>query len=106
MNVSLTVEIVIPRWINEVGARTSLSETWREYLTGLLLHEHVHKDIALAAAEEVRQLAKTTAPQGSCAAAIAAFDAAGKAIVDKTVAKQRQYDKDNEHGRVQGVRLP
>jgi len=106
MNVSLTVEMVIPRWVNEVGAQTALSEGWRQYLTGLLLHEHGHKDIAIAAAEEVRQLSKTANPQATCAAAIAVADAAGKAIVDKTVARQRQYDKETEHGRGQGVRLP
>lgn len=106
MNLMLTVEIVFPRWVNELGAPLALSENWRKYLTGLLGHEHGHKDIALAGAEEVRQLPKTALPQGTCAASIAAANAAGKAVVDRTVARQRKYDKDTDHGRGQGVRLP
>jgi predicted secreted Zn-dependent protease len=54
----------------------------------------------------VRALAKTAAPQSSCEAAVAAINAAGKAIVDKTIAGQRRYDLETNHGRNQGVRLP
>jgi predicted secreted Zn-dependent protease len=106
LNVSLTIEIVIPRWVNEIGAQQGLSTNWRTYLTGLLNHEHGHKDIALAGADEVRALTKAAAPQSSCEAAVAAINAAGKAIVDKTIAGQRQYDLETNHGRNQGVRLP
>jgi predicted secreted Zn-dependent protease len=106
MNISLSIEIFMPRWVNEIGAQQGLSTNWRTFLTGLLNHEHGHKDIALAGADEVRALAKAAAPQSSCEAAVAALNAAGKAIVDKTVAKQRQYDLETNHGRNQGVRLP
>jgi predicted secreted Zn-dependent protease len=106
MNISLSIEIVMPRWVNEIGAQQGLSTNWRTFLAGLLNHEHGHKDIALAGADEVRALAKAAAPQSSCEAAVAAINAAGKAIVDKTVAKQRQYDLETNHGRNQGVRLP
>jgi predicted secreted Zn-dependent protease len=106
LNVSLTIEIVMPRWVNEIGAQQGLSTNWRTYLTGLLNHEHGHKDIALAGADEVRALVKAATPHPSCEAAVAAINAAGKAILDKTVASQRQYDRETNHGRDQGVRLP
>lgn len=105
-NISYTVEIVIPRWANEVGAPQSLSTSWRTYLTGLLHHEHGHRDIAEGGVSEVREALKNPVTQTTCPAAAAALNAAGKAIVDKTGAKQRQYDKDTDHGRGQGVRLP
>lgn len=106
LNISLTIEIVMPRWVNEIGAPQGLSTNWRTYLTGLLNHEHGHKDIALAGADEVRALVKAAATYPSCEAAVAAINTAGKAIVDKTIARQRQYDLDTNHGRNQGVRLP
>jgi predicted secreted Zn-dependent protease len=106
LNISLSIEIVIPRWMNETGAQQGLSTNWRTYLTGLLSHEHGHKDIALAGADEVRALVKAAAPQSSCEAAVGAINAAGKAIVDKTIANQRRYDLETNHGRDQGVRLP
>jgi predicted secreted Zn-dependent protease len=106
VNISHTVEIVIPRWANEVGAPQALSTSWRTYLSGLLHHEHGHRDIAEAGVSEVREALKNSVTRGTCAAAAAALNAAGKAIVDKTGARQRQYDKDTDHGRGQGVRLP
>jgi predicted secreted Zn-dependent protease len=105
-NVTYAVEIVIPRWVNEVGAPQALSTSWRTYLTGLLRHEHGHRDIAEEGVEEVRRVLKNPVSQATCAAAAAALNGAGKAIVDKTGARQRQYDKDTDHGRGQGVRLP
>jgi predicted secreted Zn-dependent protease len=106
LNVSLTIEIVLPRWTNEIGAQQGLSANWRSYLTGLLSHEHGHKDIATEGADEVRALVKAAQPAASCEAAVATINAAGKAIVDKTIARQRQYDRDTNNGRDQGVRLP
>jgi predicted secreted Zn-dependent protease len=106
VDLSLAIEIVMPRWINEVGAPQSLSEGWRTFLTGLLNHEHGHKQISMADAQEIRQLSKTSTPQANCDAATNAFNAAAKAIHDKTEAKQAAYDKATDHGRLQGVRMP
>jgi predicted secreted Zn-dependent protease len=106
IELSLTIEIVMPRWVNEVGAPQGLSENWHNFLSGLLNHEHGHKQIALANAEEIRQLVKTMTPQATCDTATNAFNAAARAINDKAEAKQVAYDKATDHGRLQGVRMP
>lgn len=106
INLSMTIEIVMPRWVNEVGAPQSLSDSWRNFLRALLMHEHGHKQISLENAEELRKLVKSATPQPTCDAAGAAFNAAAKAVNDKSDAKQDAYDKATEHGRLQGVRLP
>jgi predicted secreted Zn-dependent protease len=106
VDLSLTIEIVMPRWVDEIGAPQSLSDSWHSFVSGLLNHEHGHKQIAVANAEEIRQLVKTMTPQATCDAAINSFNAAARTINEKAEAKQVAYDKATDHGRLQGVRMP
>jgi predicted secreted Zn-dependent protease len=106
INLTMTIEIVFPRWVNEVGAPQSLSDSWRNFLRGLLMHEHGHKQISIENAEELRKLVKGATPQANCDAAGAAFNAAAKVVNEAAEKKQDDYDKATDHGRLQGVRLP
>jgi predicted secreted Zn-dependent protease len=104
--VSLDIVTTLPRWTNEATAPSSLIARWRNYNAALLLHEDGHKAIAKETADAIRAAGTNVQSSSSCAELAGAIDKVANDVLKQYREKQRQYDKDTQHGRTQGARFP
>ena len=104
--VSLEIVTTLPRWTNEAAAPSSLVARWRSYYEALLRHEDGHKAIAKETAAAIRTAGTNVQSSSSCAELAGAIDKVANDVLKEYREKQRQYDKETQHGRTQGARFP
>ena len=101
-----TIKIVLPKWTPDASASPILTERWESYMTALKRHEEGHKQIALAAASEVRRRVKSLKPEATCEAYSASLNSAAKGVIAEFREKEIEYDRKTDHGATQGARFP
>lgn len=103
--VEIDIKITMPKWQDYRKAHRDEQKRWDVYYEKLLKHEHNHRDIDIAAAEELCSALvelRTTAGKDSLLK-LAAIRA--KAVYRKCKKLNKQYDKETEHGRKEGIKL-
>jgi len=96
----------LPRWTPPTNAPTDLSNTWSNYIRALALHEAGHASIGLAAATELQQRAKTSAPTPDCPSLEKNVNDLGQRTLVEYRLRDEQYDAHTRNGATQGVILP
>jgi predicted secreted Zn-dependent protease len=104
--VSLEIVTTLPKWTNEAAAPSSLVARWRGYYEALVRHEDGHKAIAKETAAAIRNAGTNTPSNSSCAELARAIDRVANDVLKQYREKERQYDKETQHGRTQGARFP
>jgi predicted secreted Zn-dependent protease len=104
--VSLEIVTTLPRWTNEAAAGSSLVARWRGYYEALVRHEDGHKAIAKETAAAIRHAGTNMPSNSSCAELARAVDRVANDVLKQNREKERQYDKETQHGRTQGARFP
>jgi predicted secreted Zn-dependent protease len=99
-NVFLDISMTFPQWTNDSAAAPQLVQHWRTYYSALVKHEEGHKAIASGAAADIREAGSKIPSQLGC-------NELAKAIEKITgEIREREYDRDTDHGRTQGARFP
>ena len=96
--VTYSITVVFPRWRDPQRAPYALLQGWQDYLNGIARHEQHHVDIVVENADRVKQ----AIIQAGCGKA---KDAAQQAY-EEIVFLQNQYDKETDHGRLEGIFFP
>ena len=105
-DISLDLEVMMPRWANEKDGPAELVQRWRTYLTALQAHENGHKKIAEQAATAVRDAIVSLGAQLNCDVLREELGRVARQAVNQSRQRDRQYDAETEHGRTQGARFP
>lgn len=104
--IKTTVVITMPSWRAPTNAPPELVQRWVSYYTALQHHEQYHAQSATLATEAVRKKIGTIGPEANCAV----LQTNIKTMVDAVIAQFRQrdadYDRETDHGRKEGARLP
>jgi predicted secreted Zn-dependent protease len=101
--VIVTVVTTLPRWSPRQSSAPQLRSIWAQFSASLALHENGHKAIALAAAEEIRDLLNALPSQSSCKALDTLANSTGQGILDEARANDAAYDERTHHGATQGA---
>jgi predicted secreted Zn-dependent protease len=101
---SVTVTITLPKWDDEITADNNTRSKWSRYLAALELHERGHRQMGIDAAKEIDRV--ISGMSGRCDALEARANEAGKAILNKYRQLDLDYDRDTDHGAMQGARFP
>jgi predicted secreted Zn-dependent protease len=104
--VSLDLAMTLPQWTNESDATPQLLEQWRSYYAALLKHEEGHKAIGRSAAVDIRDAGSRLPVEQSCSELAKAVEKMTGQMLDRYRQRERDYDRDTDHGRTQGARFP
>jgi predicted secreted Zn-dependent protease len=101
--VTVTIITTLPRWSPQQSSAPQLRSIWQQFSASLALHEDGHKAIALAAAEEIRDLLNALPSQTSCKALDTLANSTGQGVLDEARANDAAYDARTHHGATQGA---
>lgn len=106
--VKTSVEVLhrYPKWVNKAEADPALQHRWERYMANLKTHENGHKDIGIAAADEIETAIGQMPPARGCRALEAAANGLGQEILERYRALEADYDRQTGHGRTQGAVFP
>jgi predicted secreted Zn-dependent protease len=102
---TLDMTMSLPRWDPPRNANPALVRTWNAFVAGLREHEEGHRDIALAAAQEITRRIEAEPPAANCAKLKRTVGIRANSLLDEYREKGRRYDKSTDHGRTQGAVL-
>jgi predicted secreted Zn-dependent protease len=102
---TLDMTMSLPRWDPPRNADPALVRTWNAFVAGLREHEEGHRDIALAAAQEITRRIEAIPPAANCAKLKRTVGIRANSLLDEYREKGRRYDKATDHGRAQGAVL-
>jgi predicted secreted Zn-dependent protease len=105
MDVTLVLQVILPKWVNESSGAADIVNAWRKYLAATITHENGHKQVALDGATRLRNEA-LRARGANCNALGPVLDQLTKGIVEQIRGQQNLYDQQTDHGGSQGARFP
>ena len=103
--VSLDLTYVYPQWKAPANVAPSLATAWQGYLARVELHEHGHRDIAEAAANDLARALEALPAQPTCEALAETARATAAELLARHAQAQIAYDRETGHGATQGAVL-
>ncbi|MBD2090494.1 DUF922 domain-containing protein [Microcoleus sp. FACHB-1515] len=103
VNIAVESEITLPHWEPPADASGQLVANWDHYTKALKQHENGHRDISIAAGEQVLQQLRRLPNSATCAQLRTAAKAIVDDILEQTSNQQRDYDASTQHGLTQGA---
>ena len=103
--VNLELSYTYPRWDAPASVAPNVSTAWQGYLARVELHEHGHRDIAEAAANDLAQALEALPGQASCDALAETARATAAELLARHAQAQVSYDRETGHGATQGAVL-
>ncbi|CAK7256445.1 DUF922 domain-containing Zn-dependent protease [Shinella sp. YE25] len=91
--VTLSTEIILPRWKNRKRATPSLALIWDTLSSDIKRHEERHAEIARTHARNLERTLKTLRPEADCERMQARVDRATADAVSKHDADQARFDR-------------
>jgi predicted secreted Zn-dependent protease len=103
-----TIEIIFryPKWVRDDNAPQSLVDKWDSYMKNLVMHENMHRDMAVEAAEKLSCSVAALPPASSCAELDRRVRALYREQMQKLSEDERKYDDVTNHGLTQGAVFP
>ena len=90
-----------------VRRRTATPAAVAELLcSALVKHEDGHKAIGTNAADYIRDAGFKLPPEPLCSELARSVDKMTSEILERYRQREREYDRDTDHGRTQGARFP
>jgi predicted secreted Zn-dependent protease len=105
-NVALDITMTLPQWTNESDAAPQLLQQWRTYFAALMKHEEGHKAIGNNAAADIRDGGSRLPSAHGCSDLAKTIETMAGEILERYRQREREYDRDTDHGRTQGARFP
>jgi len=103
--VSLDLAYTYPRWDAPAAVAPNVTTAWQGYLSRVELHEHGHRDIAEAAANDLARAIEALPGHASCDALAETARATAAELLARHTQAQAAYDRDTGHGETQGAVL-
>jgi len=102
------VELVsrYPQWARNDDAPQPLVEKWNSYLQSLEYHENGHRELAVAAADELTRAVEALPPAPTCAALDQEIRTLSREYMRELDVNEKAYDEDTTHGVKQGALFP
>ena len=103
VDVSVDVNMLMPRWDPPATAPADLVGRWRYFSAALLRHEHVHAQNGFDTAAEVAAALAEIQPRRTCRGLEKAANAAAEAITKAGAERDHVYDLETGHGVSEGA---
>jgi len=100
---SVTVNFVVPKWIERDKAPQLVRDKWDNFYTTLQKHEQQHAMHGVQAARDIENQIASLPAKRTCKQAKEAANIAAKAIIKKYSDMDIAYDSKTDHGRTEGV---
>lgn len=94
-----------PRWVKKDEGPPKLVEKWEAYMSGLVDHENGHRDMAIAAAEDLTRTVAALAPAASCGELKRTVRKLCRQRMKQLEREAKRYDEATNHGGTQGAVL-
>lgn len=91
--VKVDVNILLPNWVDQARGSQKLRAAWKSYIADVRKHEDHHKDIALAAAQQIDKAIKSAPAHRSCRSLERAIKARTDKILEQERAQQAHFDR-------------
>ena len=105
IGVQTEITVTLPKWVDVKSATPALQETWEHFMSRLLQHERWHIDASKTAAEEFYAVLFDL-QQPTCAQLDSHAKRMIQNISDRSARQNVEYDRDTDHGRLEGVVWP
>lgn len=105
-NVTATINVLLPQWINQDTAPPELQKRWNTYMTALRNHEQAHEANGINAANEIDAALAKISSAPTCQELKTTIDNTANQILHQHDIWDQQYDIDTNHGKNQGVVFP
>lgn len=106
VTVTVTITQTFPKWETPPEAPPGLIKQWATYIEALQRHENGHREIGIAAGEEILRALSDLSSYPTCGELEQIADRAGQSILDGYRQKEIDYDRTTKHGELQGARFP
>jgi predicted secreted Zn-dependent protease len=103
---SIDITFRYPKWVRDDAAPQALVDKWDRYMKNLVMHENVHRDMAVSAAEALSCLVAAMPPASSCAELDRRVRVLYKEQMQKLSEDEKKYDATTNHGITQGAVFP
>lgn len=104
--VGVKVDFFYPRWISSDVFEAGLDQKWQEYITNLEIHENIHKDYDIEAAQTIFNALENLTPSGTCEEASSLANETSNNILSDYATRNANYDETTGHGMTQGAYFP
>ena len=94
--VKVDVNILLPNWVNQARGGEALRAAWKSYIAKVRHHEDHHKDIALAAADQIEAAILAAPAHRSCRSLERYIKAQTDSILEQERAQQARFDRTDD----------
>ncbi|MFA6493062.1 MAG: DUF922 domain-containing protein [Patescibacteria group bacterium] len=104
--VGAKIDYFYPKWEDPGNAEEGLAKRWQTYMTNLIIHEEIHKDISIAGAQAILDALSKISTYPTCDEASSAAATAANNLFEDYKAQNAAYDAETNHGETQGAVFP
>jgi len=98
LDVTLKATLTMPRWVNRDSGSRRLQRSWDKYYEGLMEHEQFHVEITRVFANTYIDTVMKFPGQMNCESLKANLDTLTREINNVSRRKQRELDRETNHG--------
>ncbi len=102
----INVTITLPKWVGYGNAGSRDKREWDRFYQILVAHENGHKALAVEAGEKVEQEILSMGPKENCTLLKRAANRLGQKIIEEYNARSERYDRETDHGKKPGAKIP
>jgi len=106
VKVNVAINFRYPKWVRTDDAPPQLVAKWDNYMKNLVMHENEHRDIAVAAANELSKAVSALPPASSCTELDQQVRAMSRERLEKLNVDEKKLDETTSHGKTEGAMFP
>lgn len=96
--VGIKIDIIIPKWQESDGVTAAAISYWQEYINRLTNHENAHKDMDIAAAQNLYNQLISLSDATTCDEAYGNANALASQVLSDLNAENENFDNSTNHG--------
>ncbi|KTD16707.1 DUF922 domain-containing protein [Legionella jordanis] len=104
--VTITIEQLLPQWLDQASGSLVLQAKWNNYMAALLKHEQLHESNGMEAAQEIEAALLKIPPKDSCPDLANAVETTANAILQQHNISDQKIDIDSNYGLLMGASFP
>jgi predicted secreted Zn-dependent protease len=106
LTTTTTIAITMPSWRAPTNAAPSVMQKWVSYYSALQKHELNHAQSGMRAAEELRKRVGEIGPDADPNRLQQRVQALADAVIEEFKKRDKDFDRETNHGRKDGASLP
>lgn len=104
--VGAKIDYFYPKWEDPGNTQGDLVDRWQNYMANLIIHEEIHKDIAISGAQAIFDTLSSLPNSSNCSEALTSASDTAHALFTEYDNKNKAYDEETQHGLTQGAVFP